>query len=45
MPDKNWQFELEQNIKQGEPERLEISEARQIDISLQAVAFTKGGKR
>ena len=23
MPDKNWQFELEEYIKQGEPERAE----------------------
>ena len=23
MPDKNWQFELEEYIKQGEPDRAE----------------------
>ncbi len=23
MPDKNWQFELEEYIRQGEPERAE----------------------
>ncbi len=23
MPDKNWQFELEEYIRQGEPERTE----------------------
>ena len=27
MPDKNWQFELEEYIKQGEPDRAEKSEA------------------
>ena len=27
MPDKNWQFELEEYIRQGEPERAEKSEA------------------
>ncbi len=25
MPDKNWQFELEEYIKQGEPDRAEKS--------------------
>ena len=25
MPDKNWQFELEEYIRQGEPERAENS--------------------
>lgn len=29
MPDKNWQFELEEYIKQGEPDKAEKSEARQ----------------
>ena len=37
MPDKNWQFELEEYIKQGEPDRAEKSEAWQIAIGLQAV--------
>lgn len=37
MPDKNWQFELEEYIRQGEPERAEKSEAWQIAIGLQAV--------
>ena len=37
MPDKNWQFELEKYIKQGEPERAEKSEAWQTAIGLQAV--------
>ena len=37
MPDKNWQFELEEYIKQGEPERAEKSEAWQAAIGLQAV--------
>ena len=37
MPDKNWQFELEEYIKQGEPERVEKSEAWQTAIGLQAV--------
>ena len=37
MPDKNWQFELEEYIKQGEPERTEKSEAWQTAIGLQAV--------
>lgn len=27
MPDKNWQFELEEYIKQGEPDKAEKSEA------------------
>ena len=27
MPAKNWQFELEEYIRQGEPERAEKSEA------------------
>ena len=37
MPDKNWQFELEEYIKQGEPERAEKSEAWQTAIGLKAV--------
>lgn len=37
MPDKNWKFELEEYIKQGEPERAEKSEAWQTAIGLQAV--------
>ena len=37
MPDQNWQFELEAYIKQGEPSRIEKSEAWQTAIGLQAV--------
>ena len=37
MPDKNWQFELEEYIKQGEPGKAEKSEAWQTAIGLQAV--------
>lgn len=37
MLDKNWQFELEEYIKQGEPDRAEKSEAWQTAIGLQAV--------
>jgi len=37
MSDKNWQFELEEYIRQGEPERAEKSEAWQTAIGLQAV--------
>ena len=37
MPDKNWQFELEEYIRQGEPERTEKSEAWQTAIGLRAV--------
>lgn len=37
MPDKNWQFELEEYIRQGEPERAEKSESWQTAIGLQAV--------
>lgn len=37
MPDQNWQFELEEYIKQGEPDRTEKSEAWQTAIGLQAV--------
>lgn len=37
MPDKNWQFELEEYIKQGEPDKAEKSEAWQTAIGLQAV--------
>ena len=32
MPDKNWQFELEEYIKQGEPDSAEKSEAWQTAI-------------
>ena len=34
---KNWQFELEEYIKQGEPNQVEKSEAWQTAIGLQAV--------
>lgn len=37
MPDMNWQFELEEYIKQGEPDKAEKSEAWQTAIGLQAV--------
>ena len=37
MPDTNWQFDLEEYIKQGEPDRAEKSEAWQTAIGLQAV--------
>ena len=37
MFDKNWQFELEEYIKQGEPDKAEKSEAWQTAIGLQAV--------
>ena len=37
MPDQNWQFELEEYIKQGEPDRAEKSKAWQTAIGLQAV--------
>ena len=37
MPNQNWQFELEEYIKQGEPDRAEKSEAWQTAIGLQAV--------
>ncbi len=37
MPEKNWQFELEEYIKQGEPGKTEKSEAWQTAIGLQAV--------
>jgi len=37
MPNKNWQFELEEYIKQGEPNKAEKSEAWQTAIGLQAV--------
>ena len=37
MPDKNWQFELEEYIKQGEPNKAEKSKAWQTAIGLQAV--------
>ena len=35
--EKKWQFELEEYIKQGEPDRTEKSEAWQTAIGLQAV--------
>ena len=34
MPDKNWQFELEEYIKQGETGQIEKSEAWQTAIGL-----------
>ena len=37
MPEQNWQFELEEYIRQGEPDRAERSEAWQAAIGLQAV--------
>ena len=37
MPNQNWQFELETYVKQGEPSRVEKSEAWQTAIGLQAV--------
>lgn len=37
MPVNNWQFELEEYIKQGEPDKTEKSEAWQTAIGLQAV--------
>ena len=37
MPNQNWQFELEEYIKQGEPDRAEKSKAWQTAIGLQAV--------
>ena len=36
MPDQNWQSQLEQHIKQGEPDRAEKSEAWQTALGLQA---------
>lgn len=35
--DKNWKFEPEEYIKQGEPGQIEKSEAWQIAIGLQTV--------
>jgi hypothetical protein len=35
--DKRWQFELEEYIRQGEPEQTERSEAWQTAIGLQDV--------
>ena len=35
--EKNWQFKLEEYIKQGEPGQIEKSEAWQTEIGLQAV--------
>lgn len=37
LEEMNWQFELDEYIKQGEPERVEKSEAWQVAIGLQAV--------
>lgn len=37
LDEMNWQFELDEYIKQGEPERVEKSEAWQVAIGLQAV--------
>ena len=37
MPDKKWQYDLEEYIRQGEPGRVEKSEAWQTAIGLQAV--------
>lgn len=37
MSDNKWQFELEEYIKQGEPGKVEKSEAWQTAIGLQAV--------
>ncbi|MBQ8356193.1 MAG: Fic family protein [Clostridia bacterium] len=37
MSDKNWQFELEEYIKQGEPGKTEKSDAWRTAIGLQAV--------
>ena len=45
MPeDKNWQFELEEYIRQGEPTQIEKSEAWQTAIGLQAVDGLKTSK-
>ena len=35
--ERNWQFELEEYIKQGEPGQIEKGEAWQTAIGLQAV--------
>lgn len=37
MPDKHWQIELSEYIRQGEPDRAEKSEAWQTAIGLQDV--------
>lgn len=34
MPDKNWQFELEEYIKQGEPDKAEKAKRGQTAIGL-----------
>ena len=39
--EKNWQFELEEYIKQGEPGQIKKSEAWQTAIGLQAVGGLK----
>jgi hypothetical protein len=35
--EQNWQFELEEYIKQGEPDKIEKSKAWRTAIGLQAV--------
>ena len=45
MPDQNWQFELEEYIKQGEPDRAEKSGAWQTAIGLQAVEIGRASCR
>ncbi len=37
MPDKHWQIELSEYIRQGEPDRVEKSAAWQTAIGLQDV--------
>lgn len=33
MPDKNWQFELEEYIKQGEPDKAEkVKRGKQLSV-------------
>lgn len=44
MSEKNWQFELEEYIRQGEPGKIEKSEAWQTAIGLQAVDGLKTSK-
>ena len=39
--EKNWQFELEEYIKQGEPGQIEKSEAWQTAIGLHAYPFSR----
>ena len=38
--EKNWQFELEEYIKQGEPGQIEKSEAQQTAIGFQSLNLT-----